>query len=431
MKMKRTPMLAAAILVLSPASHALAGADVWDGNGASPPNGVWGTDANWADNTTPGNADTATFNIANSYNVTFNAAPAAIQALTTSAGNVTFTSSGGAQTLAVNSASGGQDVTVNGGATLSLGTSGNPVHLTAGDDLVVNGNGTLNVNFGSDVSTLDLLLGTGGLAGGTIVVDGSGSSLNRTGTTNNIMGVVNGTVGLTYRNGATGDINGQFTVVFAGPGAISASLNVESDADLQLDSLVLGGGGGTGPTGTATVTGAGSTIVQTGASTLTVGRPTAGQNVGILNVNSGGTFTTGTGAIALNTTGTLSVAGGTLNANGALTMSAGSTLTLNGGTLNANAGLNNAAGGTLNFFNGELVVNGGTFVPNSGAAFAIVGQSMSDLPHLHLTNNAQLTVSGANLAVGASQKGKLTIEGGADCNLTGVSFALIANSGGS
>ena len=41
-------------------------------------------------------------------------------------------------------------------------------------------------------------------------------------------------------------------------------------------------------------------------------------------------------------------------------MSAGSTLSLNGGTLNANAGFNNAAGGTLNFFNGELVINGGT-----------------------------------------------------------------------
>src|SRR3954470_9341148 len=95
-----------------------AASDVWDGNGAVPPNGIWGTGTNWGDNTTPGNSDTATFNLANTYTVTFNANPLAIQALTVSAGDVTFTSSGGARTLPVNSASGGQDVTINGGSTL-------------------------------------------------------------------------------------------------------------------------------------------------------------------------------------------------------------------------------------------------------------------------------------------------------------------------
>jgi hypothetical protein len=52
--------------------------DIWDANGAVPPNGVWGTGPNWADNSTPGNSDTATFNLANTYTVTFNANPLAI-----------------------------------------------------------------------------------------------------------------------------------------------------------------------------------------------------------------------------------------------------------------------------------------------------------------------------------------------------------------
>src|SRR5262245_47451854 len=122
-----------AVMIMS-AAPVNAANDVWDGNGATPPNGFWGTGANWVDNSTPGNVDTATFNLASTFNVTFNTAPAAIQGLTASAGNVTITSSGGVQTLAVNSAGGGQDVIVNGGATLSLGTSGNPLHLTVGDD---------------------------------------------------------------------------------------------------------------------------------------------------------------------------------------------------------------------------------------------------------------------------------------------------------
>ena len=48
-----------AALALTPTEVAYAAADVWDGNGVVPPNGAWGTGNNWADNTTPGNADTA------------------------------------------------------------------------------------------------------------------------------------------------------------------------------------------------------------------------------------------------------------------------------------------------------------------------------------------------------------------------------------
>ena len=92
-----------------------AAADVWDANGLNPPTGVWGTNANWADNTTPGNSDTATFNLDAVYTVIFNANPLAIQALTMTGTVPTFTSSGGARTLSVTSASGGQDVTVSGG----------------------------------------------------------------------------------------------------------------------------------------------------------------------------------------------------------------------------------------------------------------------------------------------------------------------------
>src|SRR5690349_6047858 len=88
--------------VTLPTARAQAAADVWDNN----PGGNWENGANWADNSTPGNADTATFNLAATYSVTFGVAPAAIQNLTVSAGTVTFASSGGAKTLSVNAAGG-------------------------------------------------------------------------------------------------------------------------------------------------------------------------------------------------------------------------------------------------------------------------------------------------------------------------------------
>ena len=351
------------ISLLSQVMVATAASDVWDGNGGSPPNGLWGADINWVDDTTPGNSDTATFNLANTYNVTFDTIPAAIQAFSTSAGNVTLASSGGAQTLAVNSG-GGQDVTVNGGATLSLGTSGNPLHLTVGDDLIVNGNGTLNVNFGSQVNTSDLTVQASS-GNATIVVDGAGSALNRTGTGQRGFGNSTGTVSLTYRNNATGDHNDTLVVGNISDVTGTANLNVESGADLTLDSLTVGINTAPGPTGAMTVTGIGSTITQSGASSLTIGRATG--NTGILNVNSSGVFTTGTGPIALNTTGRINISGGALNANGALTMASGGILSIgSGGTLNVNAGIDNSAGGTFNFVSGELVVIGGT-VTSAGA----------------------------------------------------------------
>jgi T5SS/PEP-CTERM-associated repeat protein len=352
-----------AIILLSHAIVATAASDVWDGAGAIPPNGIWGTDVNWVDNTTPGNGDTATFNVANTYNVTFDANPAAIQALSASAGNVTFASSGGAQALAVNSG-GGQDATVNGGATLSLGTSGNPLHLTVGDDLIVNGNGTLNVSFGSQVNTLDLTA-QASLGNATIVVDGTGSALNRTGTGQRAFGNSNGTTSLTYRNNATGDHNDSLIVGNISDVTGTANLNVESNADLTLDSLTLGFGAAAGPTGIVTVTGGGSTITQSGASTLTIGR--ANGNSGQLNVNSSRVFNTGTGAIALNATGSINIGGGTFNANSNLTMASGSILNFNGGTLNPNAGINIGAGATFNFNNGQMTVDSGESVTSAGA----------------------------------------------------------------
>src|SRR4051812_46202924 len=110
----------AIITTLSLCSGVDAGNDVWDGNGATPPNGVWGTGLNWVDNTAPNGGDQTTFNVGGlggTYTVTFSADPVAIQALSVTAGNVTFSSGAGSpRTLNVTSPTGGQDVTISGGS---------------------------------------------------------------------------------------------------------------------------------------------------------------------------------------------------------------------------------------------------------------------------------------------------------------------------
>src|SRR5688572_2782426 len=110
----------AGLLSLMYASVAVAANDVWDGGGANPPSGPWSTPSNWLDNTVPTSSDTATFNLPGTYTVSFLVNPAAIQGLTVSTGNVALAKVGaGVITLA----SGGQDVTVTGGSTLTLGSS--------------------------------------------------------------------------------------------------------------------------------------------------------------------------------------------------------------------------------------------------------------------------------------------------------------------
>src|SRR5262245_50931735 len=90
-------------LMLGCTSFVQAADDRWQGDPrGGTTSGNWLTDSHWVDNTTPGNFDTATFDVTSlAYTVTFNADPAAIQGLTVSRSNVTFASNVGVSTLNV------------------------------------------------------------------------------------------------------------------------------------------------------------------------------------------------------------------------------------------------------------------------------------------------------------------------------------------
>ena len=234
-----------------------AAADVWDNN----PGGNWENNFNWADNTAPGTGDTATFNLAATYPVTFGVAPTAIQSLTVSAGTVTFQSSGGAKTLNVNSG-GAQDVLISGASTLlTLGASLNPLNLTAGDDLSVQSGATLEALFGSDVVANDLT--TNGV-NGTLRVNGSGSSLTiNTVTQQLIAGLLTGS--LQFQNSSTGNSFAGGLRVADGTTGVTGSVSITGGSTLTIGgNLSLATQNIASQNGSLTINGTGSNLTQNG-----------------------------------------------------------------------------------------------------------------------------------------------------------------------
>jgi T5SS/PEP-CTERM-associated repeat protein len=110
-------------------------------------------------------------------------------------------------------------------------------------------------------------------------------------------------------------------------GGSSGSLTVMSDAQgsgaaqLVSGNLSVVSAVGLGNSSALTVTGPRAFITQSGAATLSVGSFLASS--GLVHVDGGGKFTSGTGAIQVNRTGTINLTGGTFLAKGSMTVDGG------------------------------------------------------------------------------------------------------------
>ena len=133
--------------------------------------------------------------------------------------------------------------------------------------------------------------------------------------------------------------------------------SIETDADVTAGNISIGAG--VNSTNTVTISGNGSTITQTGASTVMLGGVTG--NLSVLNligvdaIGSGATFNSGTGAITVNPSGVINLEFGTFIANG--------NVTVDGGQLNLDTGggVVVAAGRTLTIQNGGVAAATGIF----------------------------------------------------------------------
>ena len=187
-------------------------------------NGNWETPGSWAAGFTPGNADSATFNLAGTYTTTFGVAPLSIQRLIVSAGNVTFQSSGSTKTLGIDATGGNNTVFVSGsGTVMNLGgSSGNPMTLYVPAAFIVSAGGSFVSRSASSISD------PGVLQVGQIV--------------NGVM--TPGTSSFTLQAGSTMSLGGDLTI-----------------ANQSVPGVV----------GTLTISGTGSSLLQYQNSAITVG----------------------------------------------------------------------------------------------------------------------------------------------------------------
>jgi T5SS/PEP-CTERM-associated repeat protein len=384
-----------AVVTFLAAGHMVwGGASTWmDSSG-----GLWNDPTNWSG----GVATTdATFNLANSYTVTFDVSPT-ISDFGIENGTVTFALAGHTLTTTV----GGSDIgvanngqtgrlTVLDGSVVSAGnligansidtgfltiSTGATFSVSSGTFQVgANGNGTLTVSNGGQLTTANNTIASGTTSFGTATVSGTGSQW--TTTAGNFIVGASGLGALTVSGGGSVVSSGVVTLGNNSSGTGTVTVTGSSSLlDASVSGLTIGNSGeghltissgGTivsaaavlgsinGGTGDATVTGAGSSWNITGQ--LTLGFTTAGS----LNIASGGAVNisgalnlcsnpgsqgdvilTGNGS-TLNVGGTINVGSGNLNTTGTLTVGAGTTLT---------AGALTIATGT----HGTMTMNGGT-----------------------------------------------------------------------
>ena len=141
----------------------------------------------WSNLSPPSAADSATFDVANTYSVIVNGNPPSIRDLTVSAGDVTLVNGGAVESLSLSLFSGPQSVSVTGdGTTLSFGNGpGTAVNLAAPYSISLQSGGsdlqaaTLNVRDGSEVEAGNVVIGTAGHSGD-LEVDGSGTLVKTT-----------------------------------------------------------------------------------------------------------------------------------------------------------------------------------------------------------------------------------------------------------
>jgi T5SS/PEP-CTERM-associated repeat protein len=411
----RWAALLAATLVLA-VPRAVLGVDyTWTNAGG----GYFPGAGNWSPSGYPWqSSDTATFNIPGTYTVGFTFPVTNLDSYVNQ-GAVTFTSyaepppytytPGGPWTYTLIRTGGDGIANITGG-TLTLGTLGSPLNISAANRTWVQTGGSMWVTNGSYLSANNL--GLGRLVGGntSLVIDGTGSQLTTPGN-NNTLGESGASGSLTLQNGASGSLGATY-LAYSGVNS-TGNITVQSTASLSLANLAAATGGLSGQSATITVTGSGSTITQSGASELTLG---AGSNSpATLSVLSSGTFTTGTGWTALNTTGNVNVNGGTFNVLGPISVNGGSLTTSNAGSFIWSPSQ------TMNFYGGTVNLGSSYTLPTS--AIVRVWNATSTLQtatgaSLTVSNLSQLNVayggsvvSGNNIDVGIGTSGTLLVDG--------------------
>jgi fibronectin-binding autotransporter adhesin len=262
------------------------------------------------------------------------------------------------------------------GLTVSSGSfslTGAPnVNWTNVGTIFFNANAT--VSNGNDLSGPGLGVGNSSAAVATFT--GFGTTLN---VLANGIGIGNGNTGtLTFADTASGT-SGAIDMATAAVG--TGNLNVQSGATLSAQGLSMANSAVAGKVANVTVTGTGSTLINSGAINIGAGSLSSAT----MTIGSGGAVTTNGGNLSVNATGLLDI-------------QSGGTFTLNGNAT-VNGTLQRAADGTFSWATGKTMT-----VQNGGDLFITGGYS--------LPTSASVTVTGAGSSLAQTTSGSLTVSGG-------------------
>ncbi|MEA2707660.1 MAG: hypothetical protein QOF78_261, partial [Phycisphaerales bacterium] len=180
--------------------------------------------------------------------------------------------------------------------TINVPISGTNSKLVTSGALTVGERVSVSVGAGGLLLSPSLTVGGPNGVPAVVTLDGAGAVLD---TGAGTFGGTGSYATLAFKNGADGSFAGTLSL----PSNVTAS--IESDADVTAANISIGGASGSAAV--LTVTGAGSTLVQSSASTLSVVQGA------VLIVNSSAALTTGTGTTTLSNGGNLNANGGTLN----------------------------------------------------------------------------------------------------------------------
>jgi hypothetical protein len=382
--------------------------------------GTYSTASNWTPSGPPTSVDTARFNLANTYTVSFTANQV-VSVLDMPAGAVSFTASVSSRSYDISTAN------LHGGD-LSLTGPAFPIGMSVSNGLTINTGSQLTINQGNDADAGSLNLGAvvgGGT--GTLLVDGLASTFAVTGAS--LVGASGGTGVMTFQNSATGNFN---TIELANSATAgnTATLLVQSGADVTASGNVLFGPGNlAGQSTTVTVTGSGSTFVQSSGSMTVGGGANSSANV---TVSASAIFNSGSGTLTINPTGVVNISGGTLNAFG--------DVTINGGRINGTSGAFSwAVGNTLNIQAGGRFSTPGNFTAPFNAVINVTGgnsQFDGSGSTLNISGGGQLNVTNggqvgpfSSISAGLGTVGTIVVDG-TDSSFSASGINQIGASGG-
>ena len=248
-------------------------------------------------------------------------------------------------------------------------------------------------------------------------MDGSGSTLalNNASAIDSV-GAGGGAGTLTFQSSSTGNsISGVLGIADDAVANSNGTVNITGGSAVSLGgNLTLTTQNMTGQSASLVISGTGSSLTQSGASSITIGSATNGAaNLQIGIPTSGGTLTTGTGTLTINKTGSLYVGDftgmfmGTLNANG--------DITVNGGQFLSRTGLNWATGKTMTIENAGNVTFSTSYTTVANATYNI-----SDA-------NSSLTMTTSNFTLGNGANVNVSAGGG----ISALGFSIANGSAGS